>query len=106
MTTSLTILVYLAFMLVILVAAAHFTKAKPVPEPHQAESPLEASVVESAEFSKPADPSENAVKLLFPHGKEQKLTPCFTGDTDVQDVQVYMAEGITLIIKTNKLVNY
>lgn len=110
MTTSLALFVYLIFMLAIFVVAAHFTKGKlHASEGSDEEEVPETPFVESTEtveFSECTETEENEVRILFPNGREHKLASCYRGDTAEMDVEVYVAEGMTLIVKTRKLVNY
>ncbi len=120
MTTSLSLLIYLTFMLIIFVVAAHFTKDafhNPEESDEQAsngstdenfipETPF-VETVETVEFRERVERVDEAeAHIRLPNGREHKLTHCYRGATDDMDVEVYVAEGITLIVKNRKLVNY
>ena len=112
MTTSLAVSVYLIFMLVILVAAAHFTKAKnksPSPEDPAEEAVPEQTpfveTTETVEFSEGPKSADGPVVVLLPSGHKHKLHLCQIGITAPPGVDVYVAEGITLMVEPMQTVH-
>ena len=113
MTSSLALFIYLVFMMAIFVVAAHFTKNRlqhsessdeeAVPETPCAETPfVETPFVETAEtveFSEYSRSADGPAHVLLPNGHEHKLHLCRIGITAPPGVEVYVANGITLMVE-------
>lgn len=104
MTNSLALLVYLIFMMAILVIASHFTKNKF----HSAEGSNEevepentpfVETTETVEFSEDVKSVDKPAMVLLPNGHTHKLYLCRFGITAPPGVDVYVAEGITLMVE-------
>lgn len=110
MTHSLALFVYLIFLMAIFVVAAYLTKNKiqssedseeePVPE----KTPF-VETTETVEFSERPKSADSSVHVLLPSGHKHKLHLCQIGITAPPGVDVYVAEGITLMVEPMQTVH-
>ena len=108
MTSSLALFVYLIFMMAIFVVAAYFTKNKlhradDSEEEAASETPF-VETTETVEFSESSTVEDGPVHLLLPNGHEHKLHLCRIGVTAPPGVEVYVAEGITLMAEPMQMI--
>ena len=106
MTSSL--FIYLLFMIAIFVVAAYFTQNKlRRPDASEEEASSETPFVETTEtveFSEDSKTEDGPVHLLLPNGHEHKLHLCRIGVTAPPGVEVYVAEGITLMAEPMQMI--
>lgn len=108
MTSSLALFVYLLFMMTIFVVAAFFTKNRlQHSDPSEGEAVPETPFVETTEtveFSEDTPAESGPVHVMLPSGHDHKLHLCRIGVTAPPGVEVYVANGITLMAEPIQMI--